>query len=134
MPRKIYAILFFAWLAILLFLTYYPDLPEIEIKIRHELLRADHAGHVGFYAVLAILFLFWQSEVRRPVKTHTYLLVFTGGVFLGALTEITQHFIHGRSVSSYDFFSDIIGTFAGTVAFYFRERWLLTRRKKLSNH
>jgi VanZ family protein len=114
--KRISAILFFIWLGILLVLTYYPDLPTAKVRIRDEWFRLDYLGHLGFYAVLTALFLLWQAGWGRKVNIKLLILTITGGLMLGALTEITQLFIPGRTMNPLDLVYNCAGILAGAGA------------------
>ncbi len=125
MRKKILAVLFFAWLAALLTLTYWPNMPEVEIK--REWFRTDYLGHFGFYAVLLLLFLLWQKS-RKGSLSNAYLLqMVLAGIALGAFTEVTQHMIPGRSLNPIDLMYNCLGTVAGTVAFVVIARVIRSR-------
>jgi VanZ family protein len=111
--KKIFAILFFLWLSALLVLTYYPNFPELKVRIRHEWFRLDYLGHFGFYMVLVALFIFWQNGYRQKVPGKLLLLTITGGLLLAALTELTQLVIPGRSMNPFDLIYNCLGIAAG---------------------
>ena len=111
--RTFFAILFFALLAILLVLTYYPDLPDMKVKVNDEWFRLDYIGHLGFYAAIAAAFLTWQAGWRS--KIHGKLLFFTilGGIILGIATEYSQLAIPGRSFNPFDMMYNCLGILVG---------------------
>jgi VanZ family protein len=115
--RHLFSSLFFTWLAALLVLTYYPDLPDIKVRIRDEWLRTDYLGHLGFYAVLMLLFLLWQKGRRGSLGKGFLLWAAAGGAALGALTEATQYFIPGRSVNPFDLMYNCLGIIAGILVY-----------------
>jgi VanZ family protein len=113
--RRLYASFFFAWLAALLALTYWPDLSAA--KEPDKGFRTDYLGHFGFYAALVLFFLLWQRG--RPGKLNTQVLIMAGlgGIALGAVTEVTQLFIPGRSLNPVDMLFNCLGVLAGTAVF-----------------
>jgi len=113
--RRLLAALFFAWLIALLGLTYWPDLPEVEIK--KEWFRTDYLGHFGFYALLMLFFLLWQRVRTGSVSLRVLLFAGLAGIALGALTETTQHLIPGRRFNPFDLLCNCLGIVAGTAAF-----------------
>jgi VanZ family protein len=116
--RLPFAVLFFAWLIALLVLTYYPNLPEMKIRVHKDWFRLDYLGHFGFYAGLMILFLRWQAGWRTKISRKLLLLSLFGGLVLGALTEFTQLVIPGRSFNPVDMACNIVGTVVGVVIVY----------------
>ena len=111
--KKIFAILFFLWLSMLLILTYYPNFPELKVRIRYEWFRLDYIGHFGFYMILVALFIIWQNGYRQKVPGKLLLLTMTGGLVLAALTELTQLLIPGRTMNPFDLMYNCLGILAG---------------------
>jgi VanZ family protein len=116
--QRLFSGFFFSWLAALLVLTYYPDMPDIKVRIRDEWFRTDYLGHAGFYALLILFFLLWQKFARKILSTRFILLTATSGILLGALTEATQHFIPGRSVNPFDLMYNCLGIIAGILVYF----------------
>jgi VanZ family protein len=115
--RHLFSVLFFSWLAALLLLTYYPDLPDTKIMIRDEWFRLDYIGHAGFYALLILFFLLWQKSAGKMLRARFILLAATFGILFGALTEATQYFIPGRSVNPFDLMYNCLGIVAGILVY-----------------
>ena len=113
--RQLLAALFFAWLTALLALTYWPNMPEVEIK--KEWFRTDYLGHFGFYALLLLFYLLWQKARRGKVTAAFILQSAMAGVVLGGLTEVSQHLVPGRSLNPLDLMFNCLGIVAGAVAF-----------------
>jgi VanZ family protein len=111
--------LFFVWLIALLVLTYYPDLPETDVRIGDAWFRTDYMGHAGFYGILVLLFLLWQRAYRKFLNKRFIIWTLAGGILLGAFTEVTQHFIPGRSFNPFDLMYNCLGIVCGIVAHYF---------------
>jgi len=116
--RFLFAILFFTWLASLLVLTYFPDLPEMKIRVRNEWFRLDYLGHLGFYAGLAIFFIIWRSGWRAKIHSRIILWTILGGLVLGFVTEFSQRAIPGRSFNPFDIMFNCIGIFIGIAVVY----------------
>jgi len=114
--KRFFAVLFFSWLAVLLVLTYWPDLPDIKVRFRGEWFRTDYLGHLGFYTVLTALFLLWRTGWRRKVSTKLLILTIIGGLLLGTLTEITQLFIPDRAMNPTDLVYNSVGILLGAGA------------------
>lgn len=111
--RKIFGFLFFLWLGGLLVLTYYPHLPTFKVRIRHELFRLDYIGHFGFYAVLTVLFLFWQAGWGQKIRMKLLFITLLAGIFLASFTELTQIMIPGRTMNPFDLLYNCLGIVAG---------------------
>jgi VanZ family protein len=120
--RRFLAALFFSWLIALLALTYWPDMPEVEIK--KEWFRTDYLGHFGFYALLMLFFLLWHRVRTGGVSKRMLLYAALAGIVLGALTEVTQQFIPGRRLNPFDLMYNCLGIAAGTAVFF-----LMSKRK-----
>jgi VanZ family protein len=116
--RLLFAILFFTWLTALLVLTYYPNLPELKIRVHHELFRLDYLGHMGFYAGLIALFLTWQAGWRARIPGRLLFWTILGGVAMGITTEFTQLAIPGRSFNLIDMACNFSGIMIGVAAVY----------------
>ena len=116
--RMLFAILFFTWLAALLVLTYYPDLPDMKIRVRNEWFRLDYIGHIGFYAGLAVFFLIWRTGWRAKIPGRLMLLTILGGLILGTANEFAQRPIPGRSFNPVDMACNFAGILVGVAAVY----------------
>jgi VanZ family protein len=114
--KRLFAILFFTWLAALLALTYWPDFPDVKVRVRKEWFRTDYIGHLGFYAVLAALFLLWRTGWRNKVSVKISLLTLGGGIVLAILTEISQVYIPGRAMNPMDLIYNCVGVLVGVSA------------------
>jgi len=113
--RTISAIIFFLLIGILLVLTYYPDLPDVKVRIRGEWFRLDYIGHLGFYAAIASTFLVWQTGWRKKIPIKLIILTFIAGIVLGIFTEYSQKFILGRSFNPMDMLYNCVGIVAGVL-------------------
>jgi VanZ family protein len=111
--RKISALLFFSLLTALLALTYWPDLPDMKMRVRDELFRLDYIGHLGFYTALSASFIVWRAGWRMKVPWKLLSITLFSGVILGVLTEYSQQLISGRSFNPYDMMYNIIGVVLG---------------------
>jgi VanZ family protein len=119
--HRLLATLFFTWLIALLALTYWPNMPEMDIE--EKWFRTDYLGHFGFYAMLVIFFLLWQRGRNRKVTIRTIVLAGLGGIALGAITEFSQLFIPDRTLNPVDMLFNCLGIVAGAITFAaFRRR------------
>ncbi len=97
----------------LLALTYYPDLPMARIRLRNEWFRLDYLGHLGFYAILSVLFMLWRAGWRNRASWKLALVALAGGFLLGAATEATQLLISGRTLNPVDMAYNAAGVVLG---------------------
>jgi VanZ family protein len=116
--RKISALLFFSLLTALLALTYWPDLPDMKMRVRDELFRLDYIGHLGFYTALSASFIVWRAGWRMKVPWKLLSITLFSGVILGVLTEYSQQLISGRSFNPYDMMYNIIGVVLGAAVVF----------------
>ena len=120
--RLFFAILFFTLLGTLLALTYYPDLPDLKVRIKDEWFRLDYIGHLGFYTAVGASFLIWRTGWRNKIPGLLYFYTISGGIFLGIVTEISQLAIPGRSFNPVDMACNCIGIFVGVAMVYVLSR------------
>jgi VanZ family protein len=110
--RNISAILFFLLLATLLVLTFWPDMPDVKIRIRNEWFRLDYTGHLGFYALTTVSFLLWRTGWRGKISLKMAILTIIVGIALGILTEFVQRAVPGRSFNPLDMTYNCLGVIA----------------------
>ena len=73
---------------------------------------ADKIAHFGCYGVMGFLFVLW----RREIGTGTVAAVVWAAIFaalLGAVDEVHQQWIPGRSMDLLDWAADFAGGMAG---------------------
>jgi VanZ family protein len=116
--RQLFAILFFTWLAALLVLTYYPNLPELKIRVHNDWFRLDYLGHFGFYSGLIALFLEWQAGWREKLAGRLVIWTILGGAALAIMTEFSQLAVPGRSFNPVDMACNFGGVLLGFAAVY----------------
>ena len=95
------------WVALTLTLTSIPD-PEFGPSFP----GADKIAHFGFYGVAGFLFVLW----RREIGTGAAVAVVWAAIFaviLGAVDEVHQQWIPGRSMELLDWAVDFAGGTAG---------------------
>ena len=73
----------------------------------------DKIAHFAFYAVLALLA---QRAVRRSRLTSWAAVTVSCGL-LGAMLELVQHFLPGRSMSIADMLANLAGAAVGSAAY-----------------
>jgi VanZ family protein len=116
--QRLFEILFFILLAALLALTYYPDLPDIKVRIRDDWFRLDYIGHLGFYAAIAASFIIWRSGWRGKIAKRLLLFTVFGGILLGIVTEFSQLAVPGRSFNPVDMVYNCLGILLGVAVAY----------------
>jgi VanZ family protein len=97
----------FIWAAVILVATSipqprFPDLPGI-----------DKVGHLGMYAVLAVLMVRALVKANHPLRT--FLIVLGLASLFGAADEWHQQFIPGRTTDPRDWLADTFGAGFGTM-------------------
>ncbi|NTV84051.1 MAG: VanZ family protein [Bacteroidales bacterium] len=116
--RAIFAILFFTLLAALLALTYYPDLPDLKVRVRDEWFRLDYIGHLGFYAAISASFITWRTGWRGKIPGMLIFFTILAGTITGIITEFSQLAIPGRSFNPVDMAYNCAGVLAGVAVVY----------------
>ncbi len=115
-------IVFWIWLAVLLFLTYFPQLPTAELEIGDEIFRLDYLGHLIFYFVLIVLFILSRLEILYNKFNKLLLFSLFAGIVFATLTELSQKYIPGRTYNIFDLVYNCMGVFLGLVFIYFGHR------------
>ena len=105
--ERLYLAMLAGWVALTLTLTSIPN-PEFGPTFP----GADKIAHFGFYGVMGFLFVLW----RRETGTGTAVAVVWAAIFaalLGAVDEVHQQWIPGRSMDILDWATDLAGGTAG---------------------
>jgi VanZ family protein len=116
--RTIFAFLFFTLLAAMLALTYYPDLPDLKVRIKNEWFRLDYIGHLGFYAAISASFIIWRTGWRGKIPGILIFFTILAGTITGIITEFSQLAIPGRSFNPVDMMYNCIGILVGVAVVY----------------
>ena len=114
--KNIFGALTLLWFVALLVLTYYPNFPNLKVRIRHEWFRLDYIGHFGFYAVLTVLFLLWQVGWGQKIRMKLLVITMIAGIFMASFTELTQIMIPGRTMNPFDLLYNCLGIVAGVAS------------------
>ena len=104
---RLYLAMLAGWVALTLTLTSIPS-PEFG----HLFPWSDKIAHFGFYGVMGFLFVLW----RREIGTGAVAAVVWASIFaalLGAVDEVHQQWIPGRSMELLDWAADFAGGTAG---------------------
>ena len=116
--RTIFAFLFFTLLAAMLALTYYPDLPDLKVRIKNEWFRLDYIGHLGFYAAISASFIIWRTGWRGKIPGILIFFTILAGTITGIITEFSQLAIPGRSFNPVDMMYNCAGVLVGVAVVY----------------
>jgi VanZ family protein len=101
--RRIYLVLLVLWVGFTFLLTSIPD-PRFEVPFAY----ADKVAHFGIYGVMGFLCALWRRESGIPARgAAVTALVFVA--LLGAVDEVHQHWIPGRSMEVIDWLADTAG-------------------------
>jgi len=107
--RRTYLALLFIWVAFTLILTSVPD-AQVDVPLPY----ADKIAHFCFYGVMGFLCALWRRASGSPAgRAALVALVFTA--FVGAVDEVHQHWIPGRSTEFFDWIADAAGGGAGAL-------------------
>ena len=101
--RRLYLALLILWALLTFLLTSIPN-PDIPVHFRY----ADKAAHLGFYGVMGVLCGLW----RRASGCSARQAVLQAVLFIavaGAIDEVHQHWIPGRTMSLLDWAADLLG-------------------------
>ena len=104
---RLYLAMLAGWVALILTLTSIPN-PDFGPSFP----GADKIAHFGFYGVGGFLFVLW----RREIGTGAAVAVVWAAIFaalLGAVDEVHQQWIPGRSMELLDWAVDFAGGTAG---------------------
>lgn len=101
--RRLYFALLVVWVALTFLLTSIPN-PGVRFPFRF----ADKAVHMVIYGVMGFLCALWRRESGLPVgRAVVEALLFSAAV--GAVDEVHQHWIPGRSAELLDWSADVLG-------------------------
>jgi VanZ family protein len=107
--RRLYFGLLVVWVVFTFSLT---SLPHRSFDLPFRM--SDKAAHLGFYAVMGFLCALWRRESGFPaVRAILYAVLFAS--LAGAVDEVHQHWIPGRSMELLDWMADILGGGIGAV-------------------
>jgi VanZ family protein len=107
---RLYLALLAVWIAFLLTLTSIPD-PDFGSGFP----GVDKLAHFGFYGVAGFLCALWRRESGRGAK-GAFVFAAVLVVLLGAVDEIHQQWIPGRSMELLDWAADVAGGVAGALS------------------
>lgn len=101
--KRLYLVLLLLWASLTFLLT---SLPNTDLPLRFRF--ADKAAHLGFYAVMGILCGLWRRASGVPAgRAILQSLLFVA--VAGAVDEVHQHFVPGRTMELADWAADLLG-------------------------
>jgi VanZ family protein len=101
--QRVYFLLLVGWVLVTFVLTSIPS-PDIKIRVRH----ADKMAHLSAYAVMGFLCARWRRE-RGDSQGRVALYALGFVALVGAVDEIHQLWIPGRSAEFADWLADVAG-------------------------
>ena len=105
--RRLYLFFLVAWVSLTFLLTSIPHL-----EVHEDIPFLDNGAHFAFYGVMGFLCALWRRESGRPAKRAVlYAVLFVLAV--GAVDEIHQYWIPGRSADPLDLVADTLGGVIG---------------------
>lgn len=107
--RRTYLALLILWVTFTFILTSIPN-PKLPIRM----LTSDKAAHFVFYGVMGFLCAMWRRESGRGI--HAAILSgILFAVLAGAVDEVHQYWIPGRSMDLFDWIADTAGGATGAL-------------------
>lgn len=101
--RRLYLFLLAGWVVLTFTLTSIPH-PDIYLPVRF----GDKAAHFLFYGVMGFLCAMWRRESGASVgRAILEAMLFVAAT--GALDEVHQRWIPGRSMDVLDWLADVTG-------------------------
>ncbi len=116
--RRIYLTLLVLWVAFTFLLTSVPN-PRVEFPFPDF----DKVVHFGLYGAMGFLCALWRKESGNSAG-GSVLSGLAFAAFAGAVDEIHQHWIPGRSMEFYDWLADASGGGIGALSSAFLPRLL----------
>lgn len=105
--KRLYLVLLLLWASLTFLLT---SLPNADLPVHFRF--ADKAAHLGFYAVMGILCGLWRLASGVPAgRAVLQSLLFVA--VAGAVDEVHQHFVPGRTMELADWAADLLGGSCG---------------------
>jgi len=103
--KKIVTVLAFVFAVMLLFLLFYPW----DNRYYPRSLKAFwDIGHVGLFAVLVFIMLYYRQRFTKLPFVHRFVLAIGFALLAGGMIEIVQFYL-GRDASFYDLSLDVLG-------------------------
>ena len=109
-----------AWAAVIFLVSSIPELPDTGL----ELPGLDRVAHFAEYLVLGLLLCRSCAVQDGPWARHAGILAVAAAVVYGALDELHQGLVPGRSAELGDLLADVCGAVAAALV------WAATKRKR----
>jgi VanZ family protein len=113
--KKLFAILFWFWVALIIYFTLTPNSPQLKIDVKEKSFRLDYIIHFLVYLSLAILYFFWKADNYLNIKTKHLILFLATALIFSGLSEYAQAYIPGRTFNPIDFYSNAAGVILGII-------------------
>lgn len=113
--KKLFALAFWLWVAIILYFTLAPNNLKLNLDIKNQSYRLDYILHFAVYFSLAILYLLWKADRFFKVKPIFLVYFLIGGLIFSGFTEYAQTYISGRTFNPYDFYCNTSGIVLGII-------------------
>jgi len=114
--KKLFAILFWAWVAAITYFTVVPSNPELKVEIKEGSFRLDYIMHFIAYFGLSMLYLFWKADNLLNVRLKYLMFFLIAALVLSGIGEYIQTYIPGRTFNPVDYYCNAAGIIAGIVA------------------
>lgn len=106
--KRLYLVLLLLWALLTFLLT---SLPNAELPVHFRF--ADKVAHFGFYGMMGVLCGLWRrASGASPGQAVLQALLFIA--VAGAVDEVHQHWIPGRSMDLTDWVADLLGGGTGS--------------------
>ena len=114
--KKLFAIIFWFWVAIILYFTLTPRSPYMKVEIREQSFRLDYILHFLIYFGLSVLYMLWKADNFLMVKNKYFVYFLITALMLSGMSEYAQTYIPGRSFNPIDYYLNALGIILGLLA------------------
>ncbi len=111
--KKLFAILFWIWVALILYFTLTPIGPKLKLEIKDQSIRLDYFFHFLVYFGLSMFYLIWKADNNFRVKSKLLILFLFTSIIFSFISEIVQNYIPNRSFNPIDFYFNSAGIISG---------------------
>ena len=113
--KKLFAILFWIWVVLILYFTLTPNSPNMKIETKEDSFRLDYILHFLVYFSLAILYLLWKANRFLKVQIKSSIYFLAAALLLSGIAEYVQSYIPGRTLNPVDYYSNAAGIILGVL-------------------
>lgn len=114
--KKLFAVLFWFWVALIIYFTLTPYNPKLKVEVNEQSFRLDYILHFLVYFGLAILYLLWKADNFFKLKTKYLVYFLITALIISGFSEYIQMYIPGRSFNPIDYYANAAGILAGVIA------------------